>query len=277
MGDYLSDGALGRTVRAGSLVRLWHGAYALPHTAGEVATRLAAAELTLGRAPVAAHHTAAELFGFGVENDHRTHVLAEANWASRRGNLVLHRNMQTVPPVMVGTHTVTDPAETVLTLASAQSSGQRALGLLDASLRSGSVTPERLAQQAVWLSINGIRRVRALIPFADGRAESPPESWLRWVFLDAGLPVPTPQLTVVSKQGLRYRLDLGWEEYQVGCEYDGVEFHTGAALSKDRRRLTDLAELGWVLAHATGAMVWQGRLRLAETVRQLLRSRGCPC
>jgi hypothetical protein len=188
---------------------------------------------------------------------------------------VLHRRLITAPLVEIGGRLVTNPYETALCVAALQSSNPRMLAVLDAALRSGHVSDlELLATCADRLSVNRIRQVRPMISWADPRAESPPESWLRWVFLDAGLPPPTPQVWIDTPSGRRRRVDLGWPKYRVGCEYEGVEFHTGAALHKDRQKLNDVTAADWLTFYVTQQMVWHDRARLVGRVDSMLRARG---
>ena len=44
----------------------------------------------------------------------------------------------------------------------------------------------------------GLRQLRAALPLVDGGAASPPETRLRLLFIDAGLPKPTTQIPVVD-------------------------------------------------------------------------------
>ncbi len=149
------------------------------------------------------------------------------------------------------------------------------LAVLDAALRSGAVAdPQALIDFADRLSVNRIRKVRPIAPWADGRAESPPESWLRWAILDAELPPPVPQVTVVTPSGRVRRFDLGWPEYRVGCDFDGVEFHTGEALHHDRVRMNDLTAADWRNLYITNQMIWYDRAAMLGRVEALLRSRG---
>lgn len=269
--DHVTTPQLTRLVAGGGLVRLWRGAYALAGRQSEVLTRLRAADLTYGSTVVACLHTTAELYNFDIAGDAKTHVLTMVPGAHRHGNLVPHRNLITAPLERVSGRPTTNPAEAAMTIASMQPNPPRALAVLDAALRSGAVASTSvLTEHADRLSVNRIRRTRLLIPWADGRAESPPESWLRWVFLDAGLPPPVPQHWVITSSGRRYRLDLAWPSRKVACEYDGVAFHTGAALFDDRQRLNDLTGDGWRMTFATASMVWTGRPSLiAQTMRLL--------
>lgn len=268
--EHCSDKVLAGLVRKGDLVRLWRGAYALPDHQTRVETRLRAADLTFGTETVACLHTAAELFGFDTVGDGLTHVLAPADNSRRVGRLIPHRYRVTAPLVTINGRRATHPTETALCVAALQGNSPRALAVLDAAVRSGCVHgPDLLTTAAERLSVNRIRSVRQLIPWVDGRAESPPESWMRWVFLDAGLPAPSPQFWVSTDEGPR-RLDLAWPEFKVGAEYDGVAFHTGEALFRDRARLNALIATGWRIVHVTSAMIWHDRPAIVGRVRDLL-------
>jgi len=93
----------------------------------------------------------------------------------------------------------------------------------------------------------GLTSLRAVLPLVDGGAASPKETWLRLLLIDAGLPRPTTQLAVVESRGKRLRtLDLGWEDYMVGVEYDGDQHRTDRAqYAKDVHVKRTLAAFGW--------------------------------
>ncbi len=291
-----------RAIREGALIRLWRGAYAVPEwlvgsvraggaAAGPISTpphagsgegapvpgapvltRLAAAELTLGGTIVACLSTAAELYGFGTERDHVTHVIGFN--PSRLTSLKVHRTPTTAPLQRTGRFRVVHPAETAVRLAASAADPPRTLAMLDAALHSAFVSQAALAEMAAKLHIDGIRTVRRLVPLADPRAESPPESWLRWMCHDAGLPVPEPQFWVRCADGARYRLDLAWPLSRLALEYDGVEFHTGAALTRDRARLNALTAQGWTILAVTAPMLASGRPRLLAQITGELRRTG---
>jgi hypothetical protein len=71
----------------------------------------------------------------------------------------------------------------------------------------------------------------------DGGAQSPKESWLRLILIDAGLPRPTTQIRVTDGRIVAY-LDMGWEQPMVALEYDGDHHRT------DRRQYVS-DRLGW--------------------------------
>ena len=116
------------------------------------------------------------------------------------------------------------------------------------------------------------------MPLAELGAESPQESRLRLHCHDAGLPPPTVQLPVRDAPGrVRRRLDLGWEEAEVGLEYDGEEGHAGRAnLRADRRRHNFLPDDGWAMFYATDLDVYRGFAELMRKVGRAIARRPRP-
>lgn len=119
----------------------------------------------------------------------------------------------------------------------------------------------------------GIASLRRAIPLVDGGAASPRETWLRLLLVDAGLPRPTTQLAVVENRGKRLRtLDMGWEDYIVGVEYDGDQHRTDRPqYAKDVRVKRKLAEFGWLMTF----VIKEDRPdEIVASVRDALVSRG---
>jgi hypothetical protein len=95
----------------------------------------------------------------------------------------------------------------------------------------------------------GLRRLEAALELVDAGAQSPRESYLRLLLIDAGLPRPQTQIPVLGADGIPVAyLDLGWEEYMVAVEYDGDHHRTDRRqYVKDIRRLEMLERLGWII------------------------------
>lgn len=268
--------SLAAALRRGLVTSIWHGAYATgPMT---LESRLKAAELTLGGPARPCLDTAAEIYGFDLSGGTSLHLLAHRDFASKRSELVLHRIDPLAPLVEVRGRPTMDPVETAVRVAAGfrgPSAAPRSLAVLDAALASGAVdTAGALACFADAVTLRGIRQVRDVADWADGRAESPRESWLRWLFLQAGFPPPMLQWRVEPRPGRWYRLDLAWPAYKVGCEYDGVAFHTGEALWNDRALLNDVLGDGWLMTMVTNSMLTQGPAQVLGQVGGMLRSRG---
>jgi hypothetical protein len=94
-----------------------------------------------------------------------------------------------------------------------------------------------------------LRRLEAALELVDAGAQSPRESYLRLLLIDAGLPRPQTQIPVLGADGIPVAyLDLGWEEYMVAVEYDGDHHRTDRRqYVKDIRRLEMLERLGWII------------------------------
>jgi hypothetical protein len=145
------------------------------------------------------------------------------------------------------------------------------LATLDAAVRSRSCTREDLHIAATaQAGLREVIRLRALVPHADGRAESPMESRMRWRFIDGALPTPDLQVRVGDDGRLRY-LDTGWPERRVGAEFDGLEAHmTAEQLQDDRRRHNWLTDRGWRLLHFTGVDVYRRPAAMIATTASAL-------
>lgn len=95
----------------------------------------------------------------------------------------------------------------------------------------------------------GLRTLETALGLVDPGAQSPRESYLRLFLIDAGFPRPQTQIPVSGVDGspVAY-LDLGWEDWMVGVEYDGDQHRTDRRqYVKDIRRLETLERMGWLI------------------------------
>lgn len=95
----------------------------------------------------------------------------------------------------------------------------------------------------------GIRTLRRALDLHDRGAESPQETWLRLLLIDAGFPRPETQIAVRGPDGYsRYFLDMGWEAPMIAVEYDGEHHRVDRpSYRKDIVRSEHLAALRWTL------------------------------
>lgn len=146
---------------------------------------------------------------------------------------------------------VATPARTAFDLARHLPRDQ-AVARLDALMNARPFSVEDVAllakrhRGARWL-----RRLRVALPLVDGGAESPRETWLRLLFVDAGLPCPTTQYVVFDEEGgYVRRVDMVWEEFRVGAEYDGEQHLTSRGqYVLDVQVSRVLQRLGWHVIH----------------------------
>lgn len=171
---------------------------------------------------------------------------------------------------------VTTPLRTALDLA-CWYSRNTAMASLDALARATSIDPADvllLAEQ--YPGRRGIRAARDNLPLMDGGSQSPKETWLRLLLIDAGLPCPRTQIPIYDEFGKEIAyLDMGWEDIKVAAEYDGEQHRTDRwQYAWDSRRREMLERLGWsvvrVLAGDRPADI-VGRVRAAIARRASLQ------
>lgn len=95
----------------------------------------------------------------------------------------------------------------------------------------------------------GIHSARHAISLADAGAQSPKETWVRLLLIQAGLPRPQTQIPVSDEFGdPTYYLDMGWKESKVAAEYDGEQHRRDRRqYTWDIRRRETLERLGWIV------------------------------
>lgn len=240
----MSRKTLASHMRAGTIVRVRRGVYALspPDTAG----RLAALDLHSGRPLVACMNTAAALYEFDTEGDHRIHILDPGVRMRPAIGLMVHQRVG-APLRRVRGRLATAPAWTAVEIARTLPR-PRALATLDAALHVGACRAEELHKALKeQKGRRGIVKVRELIEYADGRAESPMESEARLVFIDGGLPTPELQYEIVDLHGKLWRVDFAWPDAKLVAEYESMDWHASPeALKHDRTKTARLQECGWM-------------------------------
>lgn len=170
--------------------------------------------------------------------------------ASRRprpGVIVRDERITADEIMRIGELTVTTPERTALDLAR-HVPRVRALASLDALAAATGVRPDAVLDLAErHRGARGVQRARALLPLVDAGAQSPRESWLRLLVIDAGLPRPTTQIPI-SDGFLTSFIDLGWEDLKIGMEYDGDQHATDRRqFVKDIGRHDLFAAKGWLM------------------------------
>jgi hypothetical protein len=119
----------------------------------------------------------------------------------------------------------------------------------------------------------GLRRLEAALELVDPGSESPRESYLRLLLIDAGLPRPQTQIPVLGVDGIPVAyLDLGWEEHLVAVEYDGDQHRTDRRqYVKGIRRLEMLERMGWIVVRVVAE---DGPANIIRRVREALAASG---
>lgn len=254
----------GRAIRSalsdGSIHRIAKGVYALPPAADP----LAAARAQGG---VVSHQSAAVLHGFEVlDLPTTTQVTVPRGQHLRSSTIDCQLYWADDVPVVDGRttklRTVLDCARTL--------PFEAGLCVADSALRKGAIQKDRLLLALAELRGPGARRARRVAEAADGRAESPLESVLRAVLLEAGICGFVPQV-VVRDDAFSARLDLGHPALKLALEADSFAHHgTRDALARDCRRHTNLTIRGWQLLRFSWEDVMLNPGWVLKAVRQAM-------
>jgi hypothetical protein len=168
---------------------------------------------------------------------------------------------------------VTTPARTAFDLAR-HLPRDKAVARIDALMNARQFSLEEVSLLARrHRGARGLRRLRVALPLVDGGAESPMETWLRLLFIDAGLPRPTTQFVIRDERGNYVRrIDMCWEEFRVGAEYDGEQHLTSRGqYVRDVQVNRVLQRLGWNVIHVIKEDCGED---IVDQARSALLSRG---
>jgi hypothetical protein len=119
---------------------------------------------------------------------------------------------------------------------------------LDALSRATGLAAEHVAPMMErYKGARGIRGLRTALDLMDGGAQSPKETWLRLLLIDAGYPRPQTQIPVLDADGYEFAfLDMGWEDVKIAVEYDGEHHRTDQGQYRwDVKRLRKIQEHSW--------------------------------
>jgi very-short-patch-repair endonuclease len=202
----------------------------------------------LGPKAVLSHEVAARLLGIELVDDPGTLRITVPRDRSRcaiPGWHVVRSDIVNDQIVAEDGLRCTDALRTVADLARVLASGP-ALASADSALRHGLLDERALRglQAAVG---RGAGRVRTVASEADPKSGSVLESLLRVVLLEAKLPRPSTQHTILDEQHQEVgRVDFCWPRRRLVVEADGFAFHSNRDdFRRDRARMNELERLGW--------------------------------
>jgi hypothetical protein len=171
---------------------------------------------------------------------------------------------------------VTTPARTAFDL------GRRhgvtlAVIRLDALMQATAVKPAEIEELVDrHPGTRGIAQLREAISLSDGGAESPQETRTRLVLASTGLRPERTQIEVYDNYGYFVaRVDMGWPQWRVAVEYDGVQHWTDPKRrTRDIDRYAELEALGWRIVRVSADMLRYRKPVIVERTRAALRAAG---
>lgn len=265
--EAVASGALTRSQLCTRYARLFRDVYVNRDVQVTAALRAKAGWLWAKRQGVVAGVSAAALHGSKWVEDTTTVELIHGNRHRLPGLHTRGDRIEEDEITVVNGVPVTTPARTVLDLGCwyPTMSGVAAIDSLARATEFKAADVELLAQR--YPGRRGIARARLAITLFDAGAQSPKETWLRLVLVDAGLPRPQTQIPVRDEFGtvIAY-LDLGWERLRVAVEYDGDQHRSDRSqYSWDIGRLEILQRLGWIVIRVIAGDRPAGIVRRVKT------------
>jgi len=236
--------------------------------------RAKAGWLWTGRRGVVAGFAAAALHGSKWVNDAQAVDLIHDNRRSPAGAHTHRDRIEDDEIQLMAGVPVTSPVRTALDFGCWYPI-MTAVAAIDALARATEVKAadvELLSRR--YAGRRGIAQARRATDLFDPGAQSPKESWLRVVLIQAGLPRPQTQIPVLNEFGsaIAY-LDMGWADLKVAVEYDGEQHRTDRRqYTWDVRRLEMLERLGWIVIRVVAG---DRPAEIISRVRSALARRVC--
>jgi hypothetical protein len=237
-----------------------------------------AAWLWSGRRGVAAGLSAAALHGSRWID---ARLPAELNQPSRHktAGVILHSDhLAEDEACVVDGVRVTTPARTAFDL------GRRrgltmAVIRVDALLQTGALKlPDVQSLVDSHHGARGVVQLRTVLDLADDGAESPQETRLRLLLTSADMRPSHTQIEVFDAYDEQVgRLDMGWPEWKVGVQYDGVQhWDDPVQRARDIDQGVAYAELGWRIVRVGADLLRYRQGTVIGRTRAALRAAGAP-
>lgn len=179
--------------------------------------------------------------------------------------------------MLVGGIAVTTAARTAFDIGRRTTSRLHAVQRLDALMHATDVKLDDVeAVIGEHPGVRGLVRLRQVLPFVDGGAESPQETRTRLALVAAGLPRPQTQIAMFDQYGdFVARIDMGYEDLRVGIEYDGTQHWTDREQrDRDIDRYTALLDLGWTIIKVSSELLRHRQATLVARVVGAMRAAG---
>ncbi|MGZ4512908.1 MAG: hypothetical protein ACXVGO_05520 [Mycobacterium sp.] len=211
--------------------------------------RAKAAWLRSRRRGILAGFSASALHGARWIDPSRPAEIIDTNRREAAGVRVWEERIESDEITVVDGMSVTTPARTALDLARRHPRGT-AVAAIDSLAQVIEVKMADVELLVVrYRGRHGMKAARTALELVDGGAQSPKETWLRLLLLQAGFPRPQTQIPVRNEWGwAEAYLDMGWEDIMVAVEYDGDQHRASRyQYVKDIRRLEMLERYGWIV------------------------------
>jgi REase_MTES_1575 len=261
-----------------SCTRIYRNVYQRRDNGLTAADRAVAAWLWSGKRAVVAGNSAAALLGAEwIDPDGTAELISDRK---RPPPLIVTRNETLLPgetTQVVGVP-VTSPARTAFDLGR-HAGPASAVIAIDSLAKATALTVDDVGRLIdAHRGVRGIKQLRQVLGLVDAGAESPQETKTRLAIIAAGLPKPQTQIVVRNEWGaVLARIDMGWERWRVGVEYDGAQHWTDPRIrANDIDRTAELERRGWRIIRVSADLLRNRPDILAARIREALCAAGYP-
>lgn len=230
-----------------------------------------AAWLWTGRRGIIAGRAAAALHGAQWVDDSAPIELITEHGRRRPGIIVREERIRPDELCQIGDFCVTTPLRTALDLARFLPRDE-AVAHLDALAIATGVDAEQVLELAGrYRGLRGIRSARTALDLMDAGGQSPRETWLRLLLIDAGYRRPRTQIRVTDGFNEAY-IDMGYDDVKVGLDYEGKHHATDRPrVVHDIGRSELIEREGWMDIRV---VVEHSRAFILHRVREAFARRG---
>lgn len=125
--------------------------------------------------------------------------------------------------------------------------------------------------------VRGLRQLEQVLDLADYGGESPQETRLRLLFTENGMRPSHTQIEVFDGRYLVGRIDMGWPEWKVGVQYDGIQhWQDPRRRTRDIDQDVEYRDLGWRMVRVGADLLRSRQSTIIARTRDALRAAGGP-
>jgi len=291
MGHPALAGVGERRLAAADIGRPFHGVRAIGCGTRDLRELCRAYSVRMRPGDAFSHQTAAVLLGLPLPNDLQAdaavHVARHGGSRPRAAGVVGHRVAAAVGfrTVSVAGVPVVDAASTWCMLAPVlRREDLVAVGDCIVSglpLRHGRTRPladppDLAAASARFAGGRGARARRDALELIRTGVDSRPETHLRLLIVDAGLPEPAANRRAYDADGVYLgRPDLSYPELKISIEYEGSDhWNDPAVFARDIERYDRFRAAGWAIVRVSSERLYRHPDALVARIRRELAARG---
>jgi hypothetical protein len=241
--------------------------------------RAVAAWLWSGKKAIVAGNSAAALLGAEWVDPHAPAELIGGRKRSPRLIVTRDESLLAGEIIAVNGVAVTSPARTAFDLGRRRGLVSAVVAVDSLARATGLAVDEVRPLIAAHRGARGMKQLRRVLALVDAGAESPQETRTRLAIVFAGLPAPRTQIAVCNEWGaVLARIDMGWEQWRVGVEYDGAQHWTDPRIrARDIDRAAELERRGWRIIRVSADLLRNRPGIAIARIREALVAAGCPC